>query len=96
MPHDPALAAERSLLAWRRTVLALAGLSVVVLRLLSLRLGPGALVPAVAVAVAGLGVMVITVRRPTEPGGADGRRPALAAAGLVLLALTVLGGVLAG
>lgn len=100
-PRDPGLQQERSRLAWRRTVLSVVAVAALIVKVLTMRLGTGSVVPA-AVALAMVGWLVLAWMRRSrlgavsarEPGFdsvlADGRPLALAAGIVVLLALCVL------
>lgn len=96
MPRDPGLQVERTVLAWRRTTLALAIATLVVSRLTFLAVGAPTLLPALLVGAGLLWVGVVLSRRrgPAHPEDPyfdsmlpDGRLPmavALLAAALCL------------
>ncbi len=71
MARDPGLQVERTLLAWRRTTLALAIATLVIARLTLLSVGASALVPLLLVGAGLLWVGVVLVRRRGESHAED-------------------------
>ncbi len=97
MTGDPGLQPERTRLAWRRTLLALTGVTVLLVRLAATGGRAGAALAGLAV-LGWLGALAVTWRRATGTGARLVQRwaiplTALAAAGLALLGVVlVLGG----
>lgn len=83
MSHDPGLQPERTLLAWRRTVLAVAVVAVLTIRLALLRGGIGEWISVVA-ALGWLATTLASLRHATrrfhQPGTGGATLPLLAAA----------------
>lgn len=94
MTRDPGLPTERTHLAWRRTLLALTGVTVLLVRLASTGNVVAGLLAVVAV-VAWLATLALNWRRATGTGPPRGQRwsfplTALAAAGLALLGVLLV------
>lgn len=104
MARDPGLQVERTLLAWRRTTLALTIATLVIARLTFQSVGASALVPLLLVGAGLLWVGVVLVRRrgvthPDDPYFdsmlPDGRLPLIVAAIAAALCLGEIVNVLA-
>ncbi|MEU2611225.1 DUF202 domain-containing protein [Micromonospora sp. NPDC007271] len=94
MTGDPGLQPERTRLAWRRTLLALTGVTVLLVRLAFADGRAGATVAGLAV-LGWLGVLAVTWRRATGTGTRRAQRwsfplTALAAAGFALLGFVLV------
>lgn len=73
MTRDPGLQVERTVLAWRRTTLALGIATLIVARLTFLSVGTSVLVPTMLLGAGLLWVGVVLMRRRGVPHVADGR-----------------------
>ena len=94
MTRDPGLPTERTHLAWRRTLLALTGVTVLVVRLAAAGNVVAGLLGGVAV-LAWLAMLALNWRRATGTGPPRGRRwslplTAVTAAGLALLGVLLV------
>jgi uncharacterized membrane protein YidH (DUF202 family) len=103
MARDPGLQVERTILAWRRTTLALAIATLVISRLTFTSVGASALVPMLLVGAGLLWVGVVLSRRRGVPHGEDpyfdsllpdGRLPLAVAAIAAALCVGEIAGVL--
>ncbi|WP_144876180.1 DUF202 domain-containing protein [Microbacterium sp. 1.5R] len=88
--YDPGLQPERTLLAWRRTLLALGVAGLVGLRLLPVAFGPWTLPVPLAVIGAAVALQVVSERRFRQTYGALTSKTHLPAAGAVGLTLALL------
>ncbi|SCF33167.1 protein of unknown function (DUF202) [Micromonospora viridifaciens] len=94
MTRDPGLQPERTRLAWRRTLLALTGVTVLLVRLALTGGRAGAAVAGLAV-LAWLGALAVTWQRATGTGPRSEQRwpfplIALAATGIALLGVVLV------
>lgn len=98
MTRDPGLQVERTVLAWRRTTLALAVATLVIARLTFLSVGASVLVPTMLLGAGILWVGVVLVRRHgvahVENGQASSYFVSLLPDGRLPLAVAVIAGAL--